>query len=167
MPATVAVEYKSHVTITQTFTGDYIDSDNNTVAHDGLDEDQSLTASTTPPVTMATTFRTTMSGGAATINLLALAGLTAGETINTNGLKIQVAKFRNLAANANAITIVEGASNGHPLLGAAFKVILQPGQEVTFANNAVDVGTDVAAADSTWDVSGTASQILEVAIVAG
>lgn len=167
MPATVSVAYKSKVTITQTFTGDYIDSDNNTVAHDGLDVEQTYTASTTPPVTMATTFRTTLSSGNATINLLALAGLTAGETINTNGLKIQLAKFRNLSSNANAITIQEGASNGHPLLGASFSATLQPGQELTFANNGVDVGTDVAAADSTWDVSGTGSQILEVGIVAG
>jgi hypothetical protein len=167
MPSTVSAAVKSKLEITETFTGDYIDPNNATIGIPGMDFGATLTASTTPPVTKPASFQVTLSSGAATINLAALTGITGNETVDTTGLKIQAVKFRNKSTNANVISITEGASNGHPLLGASFLFALQPGMSCLILNETADSGTDVASADRTWDVAGTGSQILEVTLLAG
>jgi len=152
----------------ETLTGTFIDPNDGTFAVTGLASSQSLNADSTPPVTKGTQFSIALSSGTGTINL---ASLTPPDTslsnIDGTGLKVQSVKFSNPSTNANAISVTEGASSGHPLLGPSFLFSLEPGQSLTFANEGVDVGTDIASGDRTWDLAGTGSQALDVAIVMG
>lgn len=163
----IAVTVRTHITVVDTDAGVYISSDDATRTYDGMNTTSSYTASTTPPVTKFSAGTITLSSGTGSVNLAALSGRTADETVVGTGLKVQTVKLRNKSTNANAITIAEGASNGHPLLGAAFSIILQPSQSITFANEGVDTGTDIASGDRVWDVTGTGSQVLEYMIVMG
>lgn len=122
------------------------------------------TGATTVPVTKQATFDKALSAGAGTIDLTALVGVN-GAAVDFTDLKVQFAKFKNKAANANAITVTFGASNGYLLAGTAWKVILQPGQEVTFFGN--DAAPDVDSTHKTIDLAGTLTQALEVILVAG
>lgn len=133
------------------------------VLHNSYNVSKSLTASTSQPVTKVGGGELTMSAGAGTINLAALTGV--GGTVDMTGLKVQSAFFRNKSTNANPITIVVGASNGYELLGATMNIVLQPGQWIAIDGN--EQTPDVASADRTIDISGTASQVLEYQIVAG
>lgn len=167
MAETIAVTLRTHLDVVDTDAGFYVDSTDATRTYNGLDTTASLTSSTTPPVTKFSAGQIVMGGGTGSVDLSLLAGRSADETVVGTGLKVQAFKLRNLSTNANSITIAEGASNGHPVLGAAFKMILQPGQSVTFTNEGVDSGTDVAGADKIWDVTGTGSQVLEYMIILG
>ncbi len=165
MPSTVSALLESRLTVTETFTGDYVSPGDNTVTINGLNETATYNASSAVPVTKVASFRVTLSSGLGSINLAALPGATADETVVGTGLKPQLVKFRNLATNANTITIVEGASNGHALLGASFSITLAPGQSIlAFLDEAAQ---DVASGDRLLDITGTGSQILEVVIVLG
>lgn len=162
---TVTAVYESKVTAVQTLTGDFVAPADNTVTISGLNETETFTASTSVPVTKVSSFSQALTAGAATINLAALPGLTAEETVVGTGLKVQLMKLRNKSTNANPITVAKGAANGSTLLGAAWTVTLQPGQSLLFNG---DEGTpDVAAGDRTIDLTGTGAQILEVVIVLG
>lgn len=164
MPATISLLYASTLTVTNTLTGDYIASGDNTFSVNGMNETGTLTASTGVPVTKQSSGQITMSGGAGELNLAALLGATADETVVGTGLKVQAIKFRNKSTNANTITVAEGASNGYALLGA-FTMTLQPGQSVTILGN--DATPDVASGDRIIDITGTGSQILEYQVVLG
>lgn len=167
MPSTISALVSSGITVTQTFTGDYVSSADNTITLNGLNASNTYTASTAVPVTKATAFRVTMSGGTGSIDLTALPGATADETIDCTGLKLQAMLIRSLAANANAITVAKGASNGYglPSAGTTFTVTLSPGQSILFFGN--DSAPDVASGARVMDVTGTGSQILEVEIICG
>lgn len=163
--STLSVSWASQITVVETFTGNYIASADNTATTNGLNETGTLTASTSVPVIKHVAYQKTMSGGAATIDLTSQPGINTAETIDMTGLKVQLAKFRNLATNANNITVAKGASNGHTLLGASWEFTLAPGQSVTiYGNEAV---ADVAAGVKTIDITGTGSQVLEIQMVAG
>ena len=167
MAATISVLFNSGVTVTETATGTYVSSADNTITLNGMNDSSTYTASTSVPVTKATAYQLTMSSGTGTIDLTALPGLTADETIVGTGLKLQMLKLRNLSTNANAITCAKGASNGYglPVAGTTWTVTLSPGQSITFFGN--DSAPDVASGAKTIDVTGTASQILEVTAVLG
>lgn len=62
-------------------------------------------------------------------------------------------------------TIVEGASNGYELLGNAWSIVLQPGQQ--FGAYLKDAAPDIGASAKTIDISGTGSQALDVVLVIG
>ncbi len=122
-------------------------------------------AGTTPAVTGCAAMNVTLSTGTATVTLSTLTDI-AGKAISFSGKKLREVSFTNPVTNANQIQIKEGASNGHPLFGAAWSIILQPGE--VFAAKLVDSGqTVVAGADLTWDLVGTGSQILVIQLSAG
>lgn len=161
----IQVSYVSRVSVIQTLTGDYVNPDDATVTTDQLSESATYTAGTDVPVTKHAAFQQALTAGAATIDLTALPGLTGDETVDGTGLKVQVAKFRNLSTNANDITVTEGASNGYELLGSAFTFILKPGQSLTLFLD--DAAPDIASGARTIDVSGTGTQELECHFVMG
>lgn len=167
MPATVSVLFNSGVTVTETATGDYVSSADNTITLNGMNDSATYTASTSVPVTKATAFRVTMSSGSGSIDLTALPGLTVNETIDCTGLKLQMLKVRNLSTNANSITVAKGASNGYGLnaAGTTWSIPISPGQSITFFGN--DSSPDVASGARIMDVTGTLAQILEVTVVCG
>lgn len=134
------------------------------VTHSLFNESATLTSATTPPVTQCAFFEQALTAGAATIDLTALPG-TNGAVVNGNGLRVRAAKFKNKTSNANPITIKFGASNPYNLLGASWQVILSPGQSVLVY--ADDDAPAIAAGAKNIDLSGTAAQVLEVALVIG
>lgn len=160
----VAVAYKAEVTVTETLADPYLDNADKTLKHSGLNTSLTLNANSVAPATKVASFQQALTAGAATIDLRALSGSNGG-TVDGNGLKVQVVKLRNLAANANAITIEPGASNGFNLFGAAFSITLAPGQEITAYLK--DQTPDVDATHKTLDLTGTGTQILEVIVVMG
>lgn len=121
-------------------------------------------SSSSVPVTDVLAFKKTLSSGTGTVDLTSLTG-TLGEAVTLLGKKVQAVILYNPTANANSITITEGASNGHALMGTAWKVILLPGQRLTWFGN--EASEDVASGDKTWDLTGTGSQYLYIAIAAG
>ena len=73
-------------------------------------------SSSAVPVSEVLAFKKALSGGAVTVDLTSLTG-TLGESVTLLGKKVQAVIFYNPSANANSITITEGASNGHALNG--------------------------------------------------
>ena len=133
------------------------------ITQSGYNSNYTLPNGSVPAVECAY-FEQALSGGVASIDLRNLSG-TNGRVIDLNGLKVQVVKFKAKATNANPLTVTVGASNGYLLAGAAWKVVLQPGQEVLFYGN--EAAPDVGATAKTIDLSGTGSQSVEVVIIAG
>lgn len=167
MAATVSATYASSATVTETFTGDYISSGDNTVSVTGLNETGTLNASSSVPATKQVSGTKTMSGGAGTIDLTALPGLTADETVSLSGLKVQILKIRNKSTNANKIVVSNGASNGYRLDAAttAWSIALAPGQSALLLLN--EAADDVGGSRKEIDLAGTLAQVLEYLIVAG
>lgn len=164
MPATISVVRTETLNVVQTYSGGL--SADNTATYAPLNTDATTyTASTSVPVTKFSSGEKTLSGGAGTLNLAALPGVTADETVDGTGLKVQFAWFRNKSTNANNITITFGASNPYNLLGSAFVMVLAPGQSVKIFGN--EATPDVASGAKNIDLAGTASQILEYQIVMG
>lgn len=137
---------------------------NTKVTHDIYNQSDSLNSGSTPPVTKVATFEKAMSGGAGTIDLTSLPG-TNGATISGSGLKVQRFLFVNPGTNANAITIVGGASNGYLLFGASGSVVLNPGDFIL--RGAKDTLPDIGGSAKTIDISGTGTQALQCCIVMG
>src|SRR5512143_2810359 len=98
---TLAVAYASQLTVVERLTGDYVGTDN-TVTTNGLNTNEGWTASSTQPASKYSAGTKALSAGAGTIDLSALpdADGTAG-AVDFTGLKVQAAKFRNKADNAN------------------------------------------------------------------
>lgn len=165
MASTVSLTYASKLTGLQTFTGEQISSGDNTITHSGLNSEATYTASTSVPVTKVAEGTVTLSSGTGSIDLTALPGITADETVDMTGLKVQFIKFTAPAANANVVNVAEGASNGYALLGASFTLGLLPGQELLVSAN--DAAPDVASGDRILDITGTGSQELDYAVYAG
>lgn len=166
MPATTTLTAIMKLTGVVTPGAEFIGSDNNTVTVSGLDSTQVLTSATTPPITKTANGYATLSAGAKTLSLRALQGISADEVIDGNGLKVQAIMFYNPTGNGT-MALTEGAANGHPTFGASFLITLIAGQSIMLVNRAVDVGTDVAAADLAIDVAGTGSQILHYTLYLG
>jgi|SRR6185312_9312151 len=168
MPNTssISVAYGSLITVTETFTG-FTAPNNEDITVSGINESGTLTATTTPPATLQTQFNQALTAGAATIDLTALPGLNADEVVNGNGLKVQLVKFKNPSANANKITISQGASNAYRLDGATnWTISLAPGQSAGpfYLDAASDV---ISSTHKTIDLAGTGTQTLQVAVVMG
>ncbi len=161
----VRVSYPGPISVLETLTGAYISSADNTVTMQLGTGPLLLDGTTTPTVTKATVFAKAMIAGLGTIDLTALPGLTAEETISGDGLKVRIAIFRGKATNANPITVTFGASNPYLILGAAFSFILSPGQELQLylASSAPTIGSGA----KTIDISGTTTQVLEVGLAMG
>ncbi len=165
MSSTVSALYASNLAVVETFS-DAAAADNG-ATWSGLSESGTLTASTTVPATKHAYFSKTLSGTTGTIDLTALPGITAEETVVGTGLKVQLVKFRNKSTNANKMSIGKGGSSGYGLnaAGDTWSVMLDPGQSVIFILD--DTAPDVAAGTKNWDLVGTSTQIMEVHIVLG
>lgn len=157
--------FVSKVTLVPTYEGVYVSGSDNTITVNGLDESETYTGSTDVPVSKHAEGSKALSSGTATLDLAALPGQTADETVNATGLKAQLVKLRNKATNANDITVSKGASNGHTLLGSSWEITLKPGQSVTLKGD--EAGPDVASNNKTLDLTGTGSQELEYLFVFG
>lgn len=165
--STVSAAYASSCSATVTFTGPFVSSSDPTALINGLNETGTLTASSTVPATKVAAYELTLSSGAGTINLAALPGITAEETVNGTGLKVQLLKLKNKSSNANKITVAKGASNGYGLCasGDDWDVTLSPGQSNLTLGN--DAAPDIASGARTLDVTGTGAQVLQVLVVMG
>jgi hypothetical protein len=128
-----------------------------------------LNSTSTPAITKKAMFVLTLSGGAATIDLTALADVAG--TQDFTGLKVQAMKFQN--PSANSMTLTKGASNGYGLLtsGATWTVPIPPalsGAPYGEVSLLLPEGTpDVGSGAKTIDVSGTGTQTLLCTIIAG
>ena len=109
-----------------------------------------MTSGTAVPGTKASSFETTLSSGAATIDLTSLAGV-AGQTVNLTGLKVQAIAILADSTNTAGLAIVGGATNGIDLFGSSGKVVIPPGGwfQMFFKEGA----PDVASGDRTLDLS--------------
>lgn len=167
MSSTITATYDSALKIIETFAGGYVSPGDNTATFDQLTENGTLTALTTPPVTKHADFQKAMTSGAATIDLTALPGKTADETVSGSGLKVQLMKLRSLSTNANKITVTKGASNGYGLdaSGDTWTIPLSPGQSVLLWGDAANITID--GTHKTIDISGTGAQVLEISVVMG
>lgn len=165
MASTISAAYSSSIAVTETFSS--ASSADNTILVNGISETGTLTASSTVPATKHTYYTLTMSGGTGSIDLTSLPGLTADETVVGTGLKLQLLKLKVPTSNANPVTIAKGASNGYglPVAGTTWTVTLSPGQSAMFY--LADLAPDVASGARILDVTGTASQTLEVGVVLG
>lgn len=162
----VSAKYRSEVTVSETIATNVPDvlATKAVIVHDQFNKTATIDASSTVPATKTASFQKALSTGAATIDLTALVG-SNGAAVDFTGLKVQLAKFRNPSTNANGITVTFGASTPYLLLGAAFKFILLPGQEITIYGN--DAAPDVSGSLKMIDLAGTGSQALDVILVAG
>jgi hypothetical protein len=168
MASTVSAVYALQATVTETFTGEYVSSGDNTITINGLNETGTLNASSSVPATKVASGQLTMTAGAATLDLTALVNTaSAGQTVTHTGLKPQIMILRNLSTNANNMTVGKGASNGwSPVAaGTTWSLPLAPAQSHMFLLK--DLAIDVAAGAKDIDVAGTGSQILEWTIVSG
>lgn len=137
---------------------------NSVITHDQFNVVEDLTSATGVPVTKFAAFSIALSGGAISVDLTALPGTNAG-VVDMTGLKVQWVMFQNPVSNANSITIADGASNGYGGWGASLLIVLQPGQSVMLQGT--DLEPDVSASVKIWDLTGTASQPLNVEVAAG
>lgn len=155
------------VRVVETLTGTFVSPSDATVTYDGMSTSQTLTGSTTIPVTKHSEDEVTMSSGSGSINLVALPGKSADQTVDGTGLKVQKMILKNKTGNANSITVAKGASNGYGVnaAGTTWTVSLSPGQQITF--DLEDAAPDIASGARLIDITGTGSQILQFTIVMG
>lgn len=165
MAQTVTLNYAGQFNWTETpnSTAPDVAALNAQVQHTLLSNALNLNANTTPPATAGAAFLQALAAGVATVSLAALPGY-GGATINGTGLKVRAYKFQNPASNANAITIKFGASNPYLLLGAAWSIVLNPGDEV---QGLVTAAPTVAGGALNIDLSGTGTQALNIALILG
>ena len=166
MAASVALTYVTKLTVVETLGVNVPGAEdvNARIIHDKFNANISLTGASTVPATKVVVTQKALVAGAATLDLTALVG-TNGAAVDLSGLKVQAVKFRNPSANANAITVKFGATNGYLLGGAAWSFILEPGMEIVVYGN--DKTPDVDATHKNIDLAGTLVQALDVVIVAG
>ena len=162
----VALTYTANLTAVETLEANVpaASTTKRRVTHDQFNTTSELSAATTPPVTKVAAFQQALTAGAATVDLTSLTG-TNGASVDGTGLRVQAMKLRNPSTNANAITVVEGASNGYDGFGSTFDVTLEPGAEMVILTK--DGGADISGTNKTLDLSGTASQALDMEIVLG
>lgn len=163
----ISLAYELGFTITDTDTGFGISSGNPDRTINGLNDRGTLTPSTSVPVSKYSCYELTLSSGSGSINLAALPGRTADETVVGTGLKVQLLVLKNKSSNANKITVAKGGSNGYSLNSAedAWTETLDPGDYCIRKLN--DTAPDVASGKRIFDVTGTGSQILQVLVGLG
>jgi hypothetical protein len=157
--------YSSIVTAKETLETNVDAASNPVVTHNGFNTEETLHATSTPPVTKVFYDTIALVAGAKTIDLTALAG-TNGIAVDGTGLKVQQIKFRNRTSNA-AMTFTEGASNGYRL-GACTGWLMGVGAGVDEVGGLFrDTGPDIDGTHKTIDVAGTGTQSFDVAIWMG
>lgn len=130
------------------------------LTHDGFNVSAlTFSSSTTPDVERVAYFAKSLSGGAATIDLTAVAH--NGQTVDMTGKKLRAMLVKFDSANTGSLNIAPGASNGYDLFGASNDMTI-PAQTgtmpglllITFGDNA----PAVAAADKNIDLTGTGTE---------
>ncbi len=125
-----------------------------------------LNAGTSPAATKDCAFTQALTTGAYTIDLTALPGHSADETITFNTLKGQYMKITNPSTNANKMTFAQGASTAFRLDGATnWSFALAPGQSMLI--NLANATEAVSSSHKNIDVAGTGSQSCQFQMVAG
>lgn len=163
MANATTLQFGSTMSVTETLNKASLGTGSNgKVTHDQHNESATYTSSTTPKCKEAAAIEVALSGGAATIDLAAIAGTIAN--IDGSGDNILAIKFKNRTGNA-VMTISEGATNGYALLGTGFTFKLLADQSATFFldNSSPDIG----ATDKTIDIAGTGTEVIDVILVTG
>jgi hypothetical protein len=148
---------KGGITCTEVLDDDTLSATAKSVQHTLFDE-----SATPSPATIFSGDVYALSTGAKTIDLRT-AYTVGGGSADGNGLKVQGFFFKNLGANPMTITV--GASNGYTILGTAGLAIVPPSGWLAAYH--ADASADVSDSVKTIDVSGTASQTFEFAVIMG
>lgn len=125
-------------------------------------------AGTTPAISKAAVFSQALTAGSATIDLTAVT--IRGVAVTLSGLKPVAWLFRVPAGSAGAITIAKGASNGYTGLGSSASILVPVGWTLlltTAAGGVANPAVAVSGSVKTLDISGTGTDTLQVAVVAG
>jgi len=120
-----------------------------------------MDGTTGPAATRSVRTLVTMSGGTATIDLTAFPDAETNVAVDLTGLKIKMLHLAAPSANANAVTVKPGASNGYTgwtVTGDILNASDQRGPSIFNGGIAVD------ATHKTIDITGTGAQ--QVTIVA-
>jgi hypothetical protein len=130
-----------------------------------LDETVIINSASTPDGAYGFVKRVTGTGSAVTIDFLDALADVEGNVITMAAQKVRAIKFKAPTTNAGNTTITVGATNALLLGGAAFSWILSPGQSLlAYLEND---GVTIDATHCNVDVTGTLSDVLDVAIVCG
>lgn len=161
----VTADWALKVNVVETLSTDIDAAPSPNINHTGFSTRGTFTASSDVPVTVVSADGIALVTGGHTIDLSALPG-TNGATVNGNGLKVQLFKFKN--TGSAVMTLTEGAANGYRLMGTAagWEIAVFAGQEILLNLNelAPNVVTDT---DDEIDIAGTAVETFEVMIVLG
>jgi hypothetical protein len=160
----ISVDWALKLDTTEDQAGPFVNANAKAIKQSGLSTNSTSTGTTTPAVTKDAYFQQALTAGAATIDLTNMT-LANGSVVNFSTLKVQLYKFRNPGTNLNAITVTFGAANPYLLHGAAWKFILQPGDEIM--TRLPNTAPTVDATHKNIDISGTGTQALDVGLVAG
>jgi hypothetical protein len=133
------------------------------ITHSAFNKSGTLNATSTIPATKCVYNDFAMTDGALTLNLASILGTNGLAQVGT-GLKPQMVLFENVEGNS-PIAITEGASNGHATLGASFLVTLKAKQWIVAY--LADAADDIDSSNRTWDVTGTGTQSIRVAVIMG
>lgn len=163
----VALSLQQNCTVTEALTGNAAQGTAATILWSALNNSVNLSGTSTPPVSLVAGGAVALSSGAKTLDLTALTGLgTGAATVNMNTKKIVAILFSNPATNANAISMVPGASNGYNWDNSTgAKITLQPGatQLVYCFSTAPAIGGSA----KTLDFAGTSAQPFNIVLVGG
>jgi hypothetical protein len=164
MTAAVTANLVSGLTNTETFPN----SSGGPVPFAPFNENVTLNAGTTPPVSMETQFALAMTSGSATLDLTNVPDCSGQTVLNGTGLKLAFVKFQNPAGNANSITIANGGSNPYRLDAATGTFTfppLAPGQSMLI--NLDGAGDTIGSSHKTFAITGTGAQALNVQVSMG
>lgn len=168
MAASVTATFLARLSIAETVALALDSSADPTINNNFDDVTETLTASTTVPVTKVYTDTISLVAGAATIDLTSLTG-PGGTAVTFDGLKVQLVRITCPTGNSGGITFAVGAANGYNLFGAdnvsAERVEIMPGgAELRYTP---DNGEDVDATHKQIDVTGTGTDSFNIELVAG
>lgn len=128
------VDYNLALTIRETLVVNVPAATRPILQHNGYNASATLKSDTTPPVTKAAVFSKALVAGVGTIDLTALVG-TNNLAVDGTGLKVQAIKIKNPSTNTKVLLIKPATSNGYNLFGAAFQIILNPGEHFQWVGN--------------------------------
>lgn len=150
--------------LSETYTIDGIET-TQTLVFDEFDfSDYLFNASSTVTATKQATYKLSLSGGAATIDLTALTN-PLGAAVTFSGLKVIGAVLFAPTTNSGAsITVAKGASNGYEL-NSTHSLIIAKGYPCVFLFGARN--TAVSGTVKTLDISGTGTDQLWYSLIAG
>jgi hypothetical protein len=166
MAYSVLVDYNLSATVRETLATGVVAAAAPTIIHNGFNSQGTLSSTSTPPVTKMAAFEKALAAGTGTIDLTALTG-TAGVAVDGTGLKVQVVKIKNPSTNTGALTIIPAVSNGYNFLGAASKIILNPGEEIEWIGYDSSGVPDIASGAKNLTLTGTGTEVSDWVIVMG